>query len=315
MYVVEEGRLRNFHTEDGVERNLAYLRKGDVFGERVAVPRRAARGLGRGDRRLHTASLSSPSSSSRCSPTTPSFAAGSRNASSSTTTGGSRGCRSTSPTRSCPPRSRPRSSTRRRRWRPSRSRSKSSAPPPEAKPPRAGRRFPHVFQLDEMDCGAACLAMVCRFYGRAVPVSYIREIAHTSTRGTTLNGITRAAEALGFERPLDPRVEEPARRAAAAGDRPLAGRALGRPLPPRAKPRARRRPRERPAPLHPRPVPRVVDRLRLGDRLRRGAGADAGAAGEPRLDQAVPAAVPEAARRSRRCSPPSPPVSSSCCRS
>ena len=49
-----------------------------------------------------------------------------------------------------------------------------------------------------MDCGAACLAMICRFYGHAVPLSHIREIAHTSTRGTTLNGITRAAEDLGL---------------------------------------------------------------------------------------------------------------------
>ena len=50
-----------------------------------------------------------------------------------------------------------------------------------------------------MDCGAACLAMICRYYGRAVPVSYIREVAHTTTRGTTLNGITRAAEELGLD--------------------------------------------------------------------------------------------------------------------
>ena len=64
--------------------------------------------------------------------------------------------------------------------------------------PRPRRRFPHVFQLDEMDCGAACLAMVCRYYGRAVSLSHIREIAHTTTRGTTLNGITRAAEELGL---------------------------------------------------------------------------------------------------------------------
>ena len=34
MFVVEEGRLRAFHTVDGVERDLAFLRDGDVFGER-----------------------------------------------------------------------------------------------------------------------------------------------------------------------------------------------------------------------------------------------------------------------------------------
>ena len=59
------------------------------------------------------------------------------------------------------------------------------------------RRFPHVYQLDEMDCGAACLAMICRHFGRAVGISYIRQAVHTSTDGTTLAGITRGAEELG----------------------------------------------------------------------------------------------------------------------
>ncbi len=60
------------------------------------------------------------------------------------------------------------------------------------------RRFPHVHQLDEMDCGAACLAMVCRHFGRAVGISHIRDAVHTSTDGTTLAGITRGAEELGL---------------------------------------------------------------------------------------------------------------------
>jgi ATP-binding cassette subfamily B protein len=28
------------------------------------------------------------------------------------------------------------------------------------------RKFPHVLQIDEMDCGAASLAIVCRYYAR-----------------------------------------------------------------------------------------------------------------------------------------------------
>jgi HlyB family type I secretion system ABC transporter len=61
------------------------------------------------------------------------------------------------------------------------------------------RRFPHVYQLDEMDCGAACLAMICRHFGRAVGISHIRQVVRTSTDGTTLAGITRGAEELGLE--------------------------------------------------------------------------------------------------------------------
>jgi len=60
------------------------------------------------------------------------------------------------------------------------------------------RRFPHVYQLDEMDCGAACLAMICRHFGRSVGISYIRQAVHTATDGTTLAGITRGAEELGL---------------------------------------------------------------------------------------------------------------------
>ncbi len=60
------------------------------------------------------------------------------------------------------------------------------------------RRFPHIYQIDEMDCGAAALAMVCRYFGRAVSVARIRQLAHTATDGTSLGGLTRAAEELGL---------------------------------------------------------------------------------------------------------------------
>jgi HlyB family type I secretion system ABC transporter len=60
------------------------------------------------------------------------------------------------------------------------------------------RRFPHLYQLDEMDCGAACLAMVCRHFGRKVSISRIRDAVHTASDGTSLAGITRGAETLGL---------------------------------------------------------------------------------------------------------------------
>ena len=70
--------------------------------------------------------------------------------------------------------------------------------PGAAQKQRPIRTFPHVHQLDEMDCGAACLAMICRHFGRAVGISHIREVVHTSTDGTTLAGITRGADELGL---------------------------------------------------------------------------------------------------------------------
>jgi HlyB family type I secretion system ABC transporter len=60
------------------------------------------------------------------------------------------------------------------------------------------RRIPYVSQVDEADCGAASLAMVCRHFGRRVSLSRIRELAHTAWDGTSLKGICSAAEALGL---------------------------------------------------------------------------------------------------------------------
>ncbi len=66
-------------------------------------------------------------------------------------------------------------------------------------PRRRRRRLPHVYQLDEMDCGAACLAMVTRYFGKTVGLPRIREFVHTSSEGTSLLGLSRGAEALGLE--------------------------------------------------------------------------------------------------------------------
>jgi ATP-binding cassette subfamily B protein len=59
-------------------------------------------------------------------------------------------------------------------------------------------RFRHVQQIDEMDCGAACLAMVCRHFGRDVSLAHIRERCHTSRDGTSLKAICHAASELGL---------------------------------------------------------------------------------------------------------------------
>jgi ATP-binding cassette subfamily B protein len=60
------------------------------------------------------------------------------------------------------------------------------------------RRFPVVRQLDAMDCGAAALAMVCRHWGRAVSLARIRQLCFTSTDGTSLRALCRAAGELGL---------------------------------------------------------------------------------------------------------------------
>ena len=55
-----------------------------------------------------------------------------------------------------------------------------------------------VTQMSEEDCGAACLATVCKFYGRYLGLNQSREIIGTGQLGTSLLGLRRGAEALGF---------------------------------------------------------------------------------------------------------------------
>ncbi|QDT85394.1 peptidase domain-containing ABC transporter [Gimesia chilikensis] len=60
------------------------------------------------------------------------------------------------------------------------------------------RRFPHVRQLDETDCGAACLSMVSRYYGVRLSIGELRDLACVGQDGASLNSLSRAAEQLGF---------------------------------------------------------------------------------------------------------------------
>jgi ABC-type bacteriocin/lantibiotic exporter with double-glycine peptidase domain len=59
-------------------------------------------------------------------------------------------------------------------------------------------KYQTVLQHSEEDCGAACLATVAKHYGRTFAINRAREAVGTGTRGTTLLGLSRGAEALGF---------------------------------------------------------------------------------------------------------------------
>ncbi|MDB9484071.1 peptidase domain-containing ABC transporter, partial [Dolichospermum circinale CS-537/05] len=56
-----------------------------------------------------------------------------------------------------------------------------------------------VKQHSEEDCGAACLATISKYYGRNFTLSRIREVVGTGQFGTTLLGLRRGAESLGFK--------------------------------------------------------------------------------------------------------------------
>ena len=68
---------------------------------------------------------------------------------------------------------------------------------PAYKPHRA-RRYPALLQLSETDCGAACLSMILRYYGKHVSINRLRDLANVSREGSSLYSIAEAAETLGF---------------------------------------------------------------------------------------------------------------------
>ena len=55
--------------------------------------------------------------------------------------------------------------------------------------------YPCIRQHSEEDCGAACLATVAKHYKRTFTLTRIREAVGTGSRGTTLLGLRRGAEA------------------------------------------------------------------------------------------------------------------------
>ena len=59
-------------------------------------------------------------------------------------------------------------------------------------------KYSSVLQHSEEDCGAACLATIAKHYGRTLPINRAREVIGTGQLGTTLLGLRRGAETLGF---------------------------------------------------------------------------------------------------------------------
>lgn len=59
-------------------------------------------------------------------------------------------------------------------------------------------KYQTVLQHSEEDCGAVCLATVAKHYGHTFALNRIRELVGTGQQGTTLLGLRRGAETLGF---------------------------------------------------------------------------------------------------------------------
>ncbi|NJM20355.1 MAG: peptidase domain-containing ABC transporter [Richelia sp. RM2_1_2] len=59
-------------------------------------------------------------------------------------------------------------------------------------------KYQIVRQHSEEDCGAACLATIAKHHRRTFTITRVREAVGTGSQGTTLLGLSRGAEVLGF---------------------------------------------------------------------------------------------------------------------
>lgn len=60
-------------------------------------------------------------------------------------------------------------------------------------------KIPFVKQHDSMQCGAACLFMVCRYYGMHISLNEIDTLCVPTKEGMSMFGLKKSAQHLGFE--------------------------------------------------------------------------------------------------------------------
>jgi ATP-binding cassette subfamily B protein len=59
-------------------------------------------------------------------------------------------------------------------------------------------KFPHYLQSEAKDCGPTAIRIVAKHYGKAIDIQKLRELAETTRTGSSLLGLSEAAEAMGF---------------------------------------------------------------------------------------------------------------------
>ena len=60
------------------------------------------------------------------------------------------------------------------------------------------KTYPHIEQQSSSDCGAACLAMISRYWGQSISINYLRELIGIGRAGASLKNLAAAAETLGY---------------------------------------------------------------------------------------------------------------------
>lgn len=60
------------------------------------------------------------------------------------------------------------------------------------------KKFPFYKQTESKDCGPTCLKIIAKYYGRVIVIQELRNLSETIRTGSTLLGLSDAAESIGF---------------------------------------------------------------------------------------------------------------------
>lgn len=60
------------------------------------------------------------------------------------------------------------------------------------------KEFPFYRQMEHADCGPSCLRMIAKFYGKQYSLAWLREKSHITINGVNLDGLSKAAQAIGM---------------------------------------------------------------------------------------------------------------------
>ncbi|MCF6298037.1 MAG: cysteine peptidase family C39 domain-containing protein, partial [Flavobacteriaceae bacterium] len=60
------------------------------------------------------------------------------------------------------------------------------------------KKFPHYKQADFKDCGATCIKIIAKHYGKPKNTQQLRNLSETTRAGSSLKGLSEASEKIGF---------------------------------------------------------------------------------------------------------------------